>query len=65
MARVQMLQIPFAEFGHIAQTESLCTQILLSSVQKLPNICLSQKKSCTFAADNEIYRLDIRIAAAI
>jgi DNA (cytosine-5)-methyltransferase 1 len=44
MATAQSLFIPFAEFGYIAQTESLCTQFLPSSVQKSPNICLSQKK---------------------
>lgn len=61
MARAQILQIPFAEFGHIAQTESLCTQNLLSSVQKLPNICLSQKKVVPLSAEslnkNQGYRM--------
>ena len=44
MATAQSLFIPFAEFGYLTQTESPYTYITPSSIQKSPNICLSQKK---------------------
>ena len=44
MATAQMLQIPFAEFGCLAQTEGFYDQNLPSSTQNWSNICLSRKK---------------------